>query len=156
MNLKQTARWTGAGVSIASVLFAIGTYLGVLNEWRGDNLLADVATRFDSSYSQDAGRPVRPGDEAWPVVMRVIKKYSHAQLLPGREPRVLARFVAVAAQRKTKPLTANGLRRQRRSRCSTKNGPDTASSAPKTLCSSAQSGICTPGCKGTKATSIFS
>jgi hypothetical protein len=97
MDLKQTARWAGAGVSIASVLFAIGTYLGVLNEWRGDNLLSDLATRFDSSYPQDAGRPVRPGDEAWPVVMRVIKKYSHAQLLPGREPRVFARFVAVAA-----------------------------------------------------------
>jgi hypothetical protein len=97
MNVKQIARWAGVGVSVASVLFAILTYLGVWNEWRGDNILAEVATRFDSSYSQDAGRPVRPGDKAWPVVMRVIAKYSHAQLLAGREPRVFARFVAVAS-----------------------------------------------------------
>jgi hypothetical protein len=97
MNVKQIARWTGVGVSVASVLFAILTYLGVWNEWRGDNLLAEIATSFDSSYSQDAGRPVRPGDKAWPVVMRVIAKYSHAQLLVGREPRVFARFVAVVS-----------------------------------------------------------
>ena len=75
MRVKQVARWTGVGVSVASVLFAILTYLGVWNEWRGDNLLAEVATRFDSSYSQEAGRPVRPGDKAWPVVIRVITKY---------------------------------------------------------------------------------
>jgi hypothetical protein len=97
MNVKQIARWTGVVVSVGSVLFAFLTYLGVWNEWRGDNLLADVATRFDSSYSQDAGRPVRPGDKAWPVLMRVITRYSHAQFLAGREPRVFARFVAVAS-----------------------------------------------------------
>jgi hypothetical protein len=97
LNVKQIARWTGVGVSMVSVLFAILTYLGVWNEWRGDNLLAEVSTRFDSSYSQDAGRPVRPGDKEWPVVMRVIAKYSHAQLLAGRDPRVFARFVAVAS-----------------------------------------------------------
>ena len=57
MNVKQIARWTGVVVSVGSVLFAFLTYLGVWNEWRGDNLLIDVATRFDSSYSQDAGRP---------------------------------------------------------------------------------------------------
>ena len=99
MNVKQIARWTGVAVSVASVLFAFLTHLGVWNNWRGDNFLAEVSTRFDSSYSQDAGRPVRPGDSAWPIVMRVIAKYSHAKLLAGREPRVFARFVAVASAR---------------------------------------------------------
>ena len=97
MNVKQIARWTGVVVSAASVLFAILTYLGVWNEWRGDNLLTDVARSFDSSYSPDAGRPVRPGDKAWPVVMRVIRKYSRAQLPAGKEARVFVRFVAVAS-----------------------------------------------------------
>jgi hypothetical protein len=97
MNVKQIARWIGVCVSVASVLVAILTYLGVWNEWRGDNLLAEVATRFDSSYSQDAGRPVRASDKAWAVLMRVIAKYSHAQLPAGREPRVFGRFVAVAS-----------------------------------------------------------
>jgi hypothetical protein len=97
MNVKQIARWTGVAASIGSVLFAVLTYLGVWNEWRGDNLLAEVSAHFDSSYSQDAGLPVRPGDKAWPVVMRVITKYSHAQLFAGREPQVFARFVATAS-----------------------------------------------------------
>jgi hypothetical protein len=97
MNIKQIARWIGVVVSVASVLFAILTYCGLWNEWRGDNLLAEVAIRFDSSYSQDAGRPVRPGDAAWPILMKVIAKYSHAQLPVGKEPRVFARFVAVAS-----------------------------------------------------------
>jgi len=66
MNVKQIARWIGVCVSVASVLVAILTYLGVWNEWRGDNLLAEVATRFDSSYSQDAGRPVRASDKRGP------------------------------------------------------------------------------------------
>jgi hypothetical protein len=96
-DVKKIARWAGFFVSVASVLFAILSYRGVLNEWRGDNLLAEVAAHFDSSYSQDAGLPVRPGDKAWPVVMRVIAKYSRAQLLAGREPQVFARFVAVAS-----------------------------------------------------------
>lgn len=97
MNAKQIARWSGVGISFASVLFATLAYLGVWNEWRGDNLLAEVAARFDSSYSKDSGRPVRPGDKAWPVVMRVIAKYSNAQLPMGREPKVFARLVAVAS-----------------------------------------------------------
>ena len=42
---------------------------------------------------------MRPGDSAWPIVMRVIAKYSHAKLLAGREPRVFAQFVAVASAR---------------------------------------------------------
>ncbi|AZG76335.1 hypothetical protein [Methylocystis rosea] len=97
MNYKQIARWVGVCISAVSVLFAILTYLGVWNEWRGDNALADVAARFDSSYSKDAGRPVRPGDNAWPALMRVIASYSNAQLPTGREPKVFARFAAIAS-----------------------------------------------------------
>jgi hypothetical protein len=63
----------------------------------GTNALADVAGHFDSSYSQDAGLPVRPGDKAWPIVMRVIAKYSHVRLPTEREPLVFGRFVAVAS-----------------------------------------------------------
>ena len=40
---------------------------------------------------------MRPGDRAWPAVMRVITRYSRAQLLTGREPRVFAQFVAIAS-----------------------------------------------------------
>jgi hypothetical protein len=97
MKVKEIARWTAFGIAVASVLLAVLSYFGIWNEWRGDNLLAGVAAHFDSSYSEDAGLPVGPGDKAWPAVMRVITKYSHAQLPIGKEPKVFVRFVAVAS-----------------------------------------------------------
>jgi hypothetical protein len=96
-DLRSTARWLGVLVSVISVVFAILTYLGVWNEWRGDNLAAAAATRFDKSYSQDASRPVRNGDKEWSPLMRIITKYSHTDFPRDKEPRVLARQVAIAS-----------------------------------------------------------
>jgi hypothetical protein len=96
-DLKFIARWLGVVFSAVSVLFAISVYLGVWSEWRGNNLVAAVAARFDKSYSEDASRPVRPSDKEWPPLIRIIKKYSHADLPTDKEPRVLARAVAIAS-----------------------------------------------------------
>jgi hypothetical protein len=96
-DIKSTARWLGVIFSGVSVIFAILTYAGFWNEWRGDNLAAAAATRFDKSYSQDASRAVKNGDKEWLPLMRLITKYSCADLPKDREPRVIARFVAVAS-----------------------------------------------------------
>src|ERR1700677_995890 len=96
-DIKFTARWLGVIFSGISVVFAILTYFGFWNEWRGDNLAAAAANRFDKSYSQDASRAVRNGDKEWLPLMRLITKYSHTDLPKYREPRVIARFVAVAS-----------------------------------------------------------
>jgi hypothetical protein len=96
-NFRFIVRWAGVVVSALSVIFAIMTYLGLWNVLRGDNLLAEVATRFDRSYAEDAGLPVRPGDREWRPIMRVIRRYSHAQLPTDKEPRVFARSVAVTS-----------------------------------------------------------
>ncbi len=96
-NFKSILRWLGVAVSALSVIFAILTYFGVWNSLRGDNLLLGVAARFDSSYTKDAGQPVRPGDEEWPALMRVITEYTHAQLPTDKTPRVFARAVAVTS-----------------------------------------------------------
>jgi hypothetical protein len=96
-DLKFIARWLGVVFSAVSMLFAISVYLGVWSEWRGDNLVAAVAARFDKSYSEDASRPVRPGDKEWSPLIRIIKKYSRANLPTDKEPRVFARAVAVAS-----------------------------------------------------------
>jgi len=97
MNLKTVVRWIGVGISALSVIFAILTYLGLWNFLRGDNLLSDVAARFDRSYSEDAGRPVRMGDKEWAPLIRVITKYSHAKLPTDKQPCVFARFKAITS-----------------------------------------------------------
>jgi hypothetical protein len=96
-DLRSTARWLGVVVSFVSVVFAILTYSGFWNEWRGDNLVAEAAARFDKSYAGDASRPVRNGDKEWPYLLRLITRYSHAQLRRDKVPKVLARAQAIAA-----------------------------------------------------------
>jgi hypothetical protein len=93
-DLKFLARWIGVLFSALSVLFACLTYAGVWNEWRGDNLVAAIASRFDTSYAKDVSRQVREGDKDWLPVMRLIKKYSHANL-QDKKPILLARFPAI-------------------------------------------------------------
>src|ERR1700752_2340572 len=83
---KSMVRWSGVFVSVLSISFAFLIYIGFWNDVRGDNLLAAVAARFDRSYSPDAGLPVRRGDKEWPPLIRVITKYSHAQLPKNRTP----------------------------------------------------------------------
>lgn len=96
-DIRAAARWLGVIFSGLSVLFAISVYLGVWNSWRGNDLAAAVAARFDKSYAEDASRPVRPADKEWSSVVRIIKKYSPAKLPTDRQPRVLARGAAVAS-----------------------------------------------------------
>jgi hypothetical protein len=96
-DLKPLVRWFGVGVSILSILFAISTNYGLWNELRGDNLAAAVASRFDKSYAEDASIPVRNGDKAWPPLVRLIERYSHADLPKDKKPLVLARLKAIAA-----------------------------------------------------------
>jgi hypothetical protein len=66
--------------------------------------LADVAARFDRSYSKDAGLPVRPGDKEWPPLMRVITKYSRVELPTNKKPCVFARAVAVTSAKNESAL----------------------------------------------------
>jgi hypothetical protein len=103
-RLKSIVRWIGVFVSALAVIFAILTYLGVWNSLRGDNLLAEVATRFDKSYTEDAGRPVRPGDQAWSPLIRVITDYTHADLPTDKEPLVVARAQAVLSAKNQEAL----------------------------------------------------
>jgi hypothetical protein len=91
------ARWSGVAISIVSVVFAVMTYFGVWNHLRGDDLVAEVAARFDKSYSEDASIPVRRNDKDWQPLLRIITKYTHAELPHDREPFVFARFSAVSS-----------------------------------------------------------
>jgi len=94
-DLKSTVRWLGVAVTAATFVFSLLTSWGFWNEWRGDNSLLEVAARFDKSFTTDASSPVRPSDPAWLPLMRVIRKYSHADLPTDREPLVFARSKAI-------------------------------------------------------------
>ena len=94
-DLKSTVRWLGVGVTAATFVFSLLTSWGFWNDWRGDNSLLEAAARFDKSYTTDAGSPVRPSDQAWLPLIRVIRKYSHADLPTDREPLVFARSKAI-------------------------------------------------------------
>lgn len=96
-DLKSIVRWLGVVVSIISVIIAILTYHGIWNEWRGDDLAEAVADRFDKSYAEGASQPVRDGDKEWSPVLRLITKYSHANLAKDKKPLVLARAAAIAS-----------------------------------------------------------
>ncbi len=89
------ARWLGVAISIVSVGFAVMTYFGAWNYLRGDDLVAEVAARFDKSYSNGASAPVRRTDKEWQPLLRVITKYTHTELPHDREPFVFARLPAV-------------------------------------------------------------
>jgi hypothetical protein len=91
------ARWSGVAISIVSVVFAVMTYFGVWNHLRGDDLVSEVAARFDKSYSDDASMPVRRNDKEWQPLLRIITKFTHSELPRDREPFVFARFPAIVS-----------------------------------------------------------
>ena len=95
-DLKPWVRWAGVAVSVLSVAFAVLTYLGVWNELRGDNLVAALAARLDTSYAE-VPRQVREADKEWLPLMRLIRNNTHVDLPKDRKPIVFARFVAVAS-----------------------------------------------------------
>ena len=61
----------------------------------------DVAEKaiasFEKSYGMDASNSVRPADAAWAPLKRLIFGYSTATFPHDKEPKVLARFVALAS-----------------------------------------------------------
>ena len=69
------------------------------DKWFGIDEVEKVVKNFELSYSPDASHPVRAGDPAWKPMMRLIHKYSAIELPKEREPKVIARSVAVFSQK---------------------------------------------------------
>ena len=65
-RIKTIARWTGVALAILSVAFAVVSYSTHWDWWLRDDMVENVAERFDLSYSNDAAKPVRPDDPEWP------------------------------------------------------------------------------------------
>jgi hypothetical protein len=82
---------------VVTIAFVFSEHLGWWDRYLGLTDVLEAAARFETSYSDGVKRVVVPGDSAWPPVLDRIRRYSPAQLPSGREPRVLARFIAVAS-----------------------------------------------------------
>lgn len=55
--------------------------------------------RFEKSYARDSSIRVRSGDKAWMPTLKLIRKYSKANLQPDRESKVIARWQAALSTR---------------------------------------------------------
>ena len=82
---------------VLTILFVIGEHGGWWDRYLGLTDVLEAAARFETSYSEGVRRIIVPGEPAWAPVLDLIRRYSPAKLPPGREPSVLARFVAVAS-----------------------------------------------------------
>jgi hypothetical protein len=95
-TIRQVARWSGVALSLTAVLFAVLTYVGFWNYVRGNDSLAALMSRLDTSYAE-VSRQVRPTNPEWKPLLRVIRAYTHIALPKDRQPVVFARFAAVSS-----------------------------------------------------------
>jgi hypothetical protein len=93
---KQPIRWIGVALSGAAILFAALSYFGFWSYVRGDDLVSALADRLDTSYAE-VSRQVRPPDPEWRPLIRIITRYTRADLPRDKQPQVFARSVAVSS-----------------------------------------------------------
>jgi hypothetical protein len=75
--------------------FLIADRENVWSRMRGLDRVESVAIRFEKSYAPGASAPVNVGDPEWEPLIRLIYKYSTADLPKDKPPQVVARFQAV-------------------------------------------------------------
>ena len=95
--LKIAAKYAAPTLAIAGVAYLILDHAGYIDQWRGIDALEAIAARFDLSYAPGASQPVRPNDPEWRAVISLIYRYSKADLPRDREPKILARSVAISS-----------------------------------------------------------
>lgn len=81
------------------LIFVISMRVGFWDRWFGLDKVAIIAENFESSYTPNASHPIRLGDPGWKPLLKLISKYSIANLPKDKEPRVFARFVAILSQK---------------------------------------------------------
>lgn len=88
---------TAVFVPLVTIAFLISEHRGFWDRYFQLTDVLEVARKFESSYTDEAGAPVRPEDAAWEPLLTLIGRYSTAKLPTEREPRVFARSVAVTS-----------------------------------------------------------
>jgi hypothetical protein len=86
-------------IPICGLVFLISSWTGFWDRWFGLHHVEKAAESFEKSYGPDASHFVRPGDTAWKPILKLINKYSTANLPKNGEPKVLARYKAVSSEK---------------------------------------------------------
>lgn len=98
-------RWKRALTIVTLVLpffytaFVVTDHFGLWDRLSGLNLVEQVLSRFELSYTPDASRPVRMGDPEWEPFLNLVRRYSKTTLRNDKQPRVFARFQASLSTR---------------------------------------------------------
>src|SRR3989338_7615145 len=79
------------------IFFVVSEHAGWWDRYLGLDDVLEAAGRFETSYAEDVRRVITPSDAAWVPVVDLIYSYSPAELPTDRQPRILARFPAVAS-----------------------------------------------------------
>ena len=82
---------------ILAMGFVISERSGFFDWYFGHDAVLEVAARLESSYATGVDRQVGPDEKAWTPMLRLIRKYSTSILPTDREPKILARYVAVSS-----------------------------------------------------------
>lgn len=80
---------------ITSLAFVISDWAGAWDRFRGLHHVEAVAERLETSYAEGVDRQIGPDEKAWIPLMRLITNYSKADLPKDRQPKLLARAVAI-------------------------------------------------------------
>lgn len=82
-------------VPALGLLFIASERMGLWDRWLGLNEVERIATRFETSYAEDVDRWVDPGEPGWQPLLGLIRRYSGVSIPKNREPRGVARQVAI-------------------------------------------------------------
>jgi len=79
--------------------FIVADRFGVWDRLSGLDLVEQASDRFDLSYAADASNPVRVGDKEWKPLLKLVYRYSRADFIKDKQPRVIARLQATLSTR---------------------------------------------------------
>lgn len=93
-SAKRRVEFASVLLPFIGLAWIVAEHFGLVDRWRGIDLVERVANRFDESYAPDASRPVYPEDAEWKPTIKLIEEYSKVKWPPGMKPQTIARMQA--------------------------------------------------------------
>jgi hypothetical protein len=91
---KTALRIIALALPMFYFIFLVADRNGLWSHLSGLDKVESVAARFERSYSADASHPVSLGDPEWKPLVKLVYKYSNADLPQDKQPQTVARFPA--------------------------------------------------------------
>src|SRR5688572_4101536 len=85
---------------VIALLTVISMRTPLWDKMLGLDAAENAIASFEKSYGSEASHQVRPKDPAWSGLLKLVRGYSSAKFPENKEPKVFARFGAVASAMK--------------------------------------------------------